>query len=82
MHGVNGKGGKVEVFFVNGITVNEKLSSPVALTAHDKIPKKPPAGRFRPAKGFDASKDLLWLLMWPSFERTIALGLALSPILM
>jgi hypothetical protein len=54
----------VEVFFVNDITANQELISPVALVAHGKISSNPPAGLVRPTKSFDVSSGLANMVLY------------------
>lgn len=69
-------GRKMEGFFVNEITANEELISPVALGAQGKITNNPPAGLIRPTKPYDITSGpwvgamlLIMKLQYPWIQR-------------
>ena len=56
---------RMEAVFVNEITANQELISPVALGGQGKITNNPLTGLARPSEGADVSRDIVWLVMRP-----------------
>lgn len=59
-HWLESNAGKLEAQFVNEITANQELISPVALRAHGKITNKPPPGLAIPTIGFNLEKGSIF----------------------
>lgn len=66
------KNGKIEAQFVNEITANQELISPVALNAHGKIVNNPPAGLVIPTKGWniESNDNPIWLVLFVILKST------------